>query len=268
MEENNFDLPTLKAVKKTTYNAIVNKAHLNINPENSPLMKDKGPRSQSSKRIGNFVPCLRPQKSRFIPAPLKLNKDDKVLINKEKDENNKQMSEDEIEIIDHEDDDDEDSSSVSSSEINSSDEDIEKIKQKEDQIREEKNFKNSSSSVHEKIEDVIYEKEYEDYELIMNEMKNYENSDKFNIEINKSFKILRKKLSQIRAKVNKNRYKETEEVIHNNLKNTFNIGLKKHEKYNEKPVSKYTSINIFENKDNSKSKSRTIFEVLSSSKKN
>ena len=118
-EEISFNLPILKAVKKTTYNGKINKARLNINPGGSPIQKSLA-RSQSFKKILNFVPRLKPRKSTFVPTPLKLN-----IVNKEKDDNDKQLSGDEIEFIDSE---SSSSSSLSSSNMNNTSEEEEKDK--------------------------------------------------------------------------------------------------------------------------------------------
>ena len=128
-EEISFNLPILKAVKKITYNVVVNKARLNINPENTPIQKIIA-RSKSFKKIDNFVPKLKPKKSTFIPTPLRL-----TTVNKEKDDNEKQLSGDEIKFIDS----DSSSSSVSSSDMDNSCEEEENDK--------EKNLKNEIKEV-------------------------------------------------------------------------------------------------------------------------
>jgi hypothetical protein len=240
MDEIENHLPKLKAAKKTTYSAIVSQVHLNINPENEPIKNVGGPRSQSFKKIAAFVPNLKPKKSTFIPPALKLNLQNK-LPSKEKDDTeiDKQMSEDEIEIIDNS---SSSSCSISSSDMeneNESNEDFEK-KDTENKIENNNKFK-------------------------LEEIKEFLDDEEQNIEINKNMKNLRRKMSQIKARVViKN--KESEETIHDKFKNNFDIGLKD-EKENEVNTL-HGSINRSEHKkNNEKPKTKSIFEVLASGKK-
>ena len=241
MDEIKNHLPKLKAAKKTTYSAIVSQVHLNINPENEPIKNVGGPRSQSFKKIAAFVPNLKPKKSTFIPPALKLNLQNK-LPSKEKDDIgiDKQMSEDEIEIIDNS---SSSSCSISSSDMeneNESNEDFEK-KETENKIENNNKFK-------------------------LEEIKEFLDDEEQNIEINKNMKNLRRKMSQIKARVViKN--KESEETIHDKFKNNFDIGLKDYEKENEVNTL-HGSINRSEHKkNNEKPKTKSIFEVLASGKK-
>lgn len=243
MEEIINHLPKLKTVKKTTYSAIVNQTHLNINPENEPIKNVGGPRSQSFKKIIAFVPNLKPKKSTFIPPALKLNLLNK-LPSKEKDDTDfdKQISEDEIEIIDNS---SSSSCSISSSEMENENESSEEIEKKDtkDKVENNNNFKL------EKIKEFLDDDKEESIEIKIN-MKN-----------------LRRKMSQIKAKVGIIKNKESEETVHDKFKNNFDIGLKAYEKENEVNTL-HGSINRSEHKKyNEKPKIKSIFEVLSSGKK-
>ena len=241
MEEIKSHLPKLKAAKKTTYSAIVNQVHLNINPENEPIKNVGGPRSQSFKKIASFVPNLKPKKSTFIPPVLKLNLQNK-LPSKEKDDTeiDKQMSEDEIEFIDNS---SSSSCSISSSDMENENESIEDFEKKDTENKIENNNK-----------------------FKLEEIKEFLDDEEQNIEINKNMKNLRRKMSQIKARVViKN--KESEETIHDKFKNNFDIGLKDYEKENEVNTL-HGSINRSEHKkNNEKPKTKSIFEVLASGKK-
>ena len=241
MEEIKSHLPKLKAAKKTTYSAIVSQVHLNINPENEPIKNVGGPRSQSFKKIAAFVPNLKPKKSTFIPPVLKLNLQNK-LPSKEKDDTeiDKQMSEDEIEFIDNS---SSSSCSISSSDMENENESIEDFEKKDTENKIENNNK-----------------------FKLEEIKEFLDDEEQNIEINKNMKNLRRKMSQIKARVViKN--KESEETIHDKFKNNFDIGLKDYEKENEVNTL-HGSINRSEHKkNNEKPKTKSIFEVLASGKK-
>ena len=243
MEEIKNHLPKLKTVKKATYSGIVNTALLNINPENEPIKNVGGPRSQSFKKIVTFVPNLKPKKSTFIPPALKLNLLNK-LSNKEKDDTDidKQISGDEIEIIDN-------SSSSSSCSISSSDMENENESNEEFEKKdtEDKNDNNNKFK--------------------LKEIKEFLNDDEEeNIEINKNMKNLRRKMSQIKARVIiKN--KESEGTIHDKFKNKYDIGLKDYEKENDVNTLHGSIIRSEHKKNNKKPKTKSIFEVLSSGKK-
>ena len=66
MEEIISNIQIIKTIKKVTYCGIINKAHLNINPENAPIRNYI--RSHSSKKLTKFVPKLQPKKSTLIPT--------------------------------------------------------------------------------------------------------------------------------------------------------------------------------------------------------
>ena len=68
-------------------------------------------------------------------------------------------------------------------------------------------------------------------------------------------------MCQIKIRIGSNKFKETEEIIHDEFRNNFDIGLKKFEK--EKEFNLYGSVNYFENKENIKPKGRSIFDVIS-----
>lgn len=252
MNEIKINFQILKAVKKNTYNGIINQAKLNINPENAPIQKMSVPRSQSFKKIPNFVPKLKPKKSAFIPAPLKLNNLSPCHKKKKEDDFNKQNSDDEIEIISNSD------SSLSSSDMeNSFIEDTDKKINKDDLI-----LQNCSTNFIEDLE--LKDKDDGCDSFQLNEIKEVNENDEDNVEMNKNMKLLRKKMAQIKARTGINKFKETEEFIHEKFKKNFNIGLKNNEKEGKLKDNLHISINIFEKK---KPKSKSIFEVLSVSKK-
>ena len=230
-------LPQLKAVKKTTYNSIIYQSYLN--PENTPIELKESYKSQSFKKITNFIPQMRPRKSTFAPKPLKLNTDKKHISKKEDDEE-KQMTGDEIKIIDS-------SSSLSSSDINFSDDNS------ENKIN---GHKTTSPDMKVKFESDLKDNNDDNDSFYLEEDKN--------TGANENIKILRKKMCQIKIRVGPNKFKETEEIIHDEFKSNFDIGLKKYEK--EKEINLYNSVNCFENKENIKPKCRSIFEVISLSK--
>ena len=251
MNEIKMNFQVLKAAKKTTYNGVINQIKLNIDPENSPIQKMYAHRSQSFKKIQNFVPTLKPKKSTFFPAPLKLNNLSPCHKLKKEDDFDKQISDDEF-ISDSD-------SSISSSDMeNSSKEDTEQIKNKIGII-----FKKSSTIFTEDLD--LKDKEDEDEDddsdsFILNEIKEVNENDEDNIEMNKNMKIFRKKMAQIKVKARNKKFKETEEIISEKFKNKFNIGLKNNEKNGKFKDNFHISINIFEKK---KPKSKFIFEVLS-----
>ena len=247
MEELITNIQIIKAVKKVTYSGIINKAHLNINPENTKIRNYI--RSHSSQKLTRFVPKLQPKKSTLIPTPLKLNIQNNINIKKKDDDDEKQLSEDENNGKDS-------FSSITSSDINnSSAEEIENENEKE---------KNKDKNT---LCNILERKESDSLENV--------NIDAFNlnnIEENKNMKAVRRKMSQIRAKVGKNVSKETKDIINDNFKNIFDIGLKKDDdkKVNKTPKL-HGSISFFgENKNNNiRPRTKSIFEVLSnSSKKN
>ena len=244
----------IKAVKKNTYNAIINHVHININPDNSPIKKMIVPRSQSVKKITKFVPIIKPRKSTFVPTPLKLNKDNKEF-NKEKE----QLSEDEIEIIEN----DSSLSSISSSDMDSSDENTKKEHEREKEKEKGKEKiqkipvgKISSCNVINNIDSKDFEEEIE-YEIYL--FENKENFEKLN-----KLRLIRRKLSQIRVKAGTIKFKETQEIIHDNFKNNYNIGLDDDIEIDNEPNNNiYVSIS---QKAGSNHKPKSIFEVLSVSK--
>ena len=260
MEENDLNLHILKAVKKTTYNAVINKS-LNINPENSPI-KTGFTRSHSFKKILNFVPQLKPRKSTFIPTPLKLNNNNNL--NKIKEDDEKKLSGDEIQFIDSD-----SSSSLSSSDMNNTSEEgkDKDDKKNENEIKKQLVFDNKNVSVNiEKIESNIDIDDDCD-SLYLNEIKDNTDTGKKNKKPI-GMKNMRKKMSQIRAKIEYNKFKETEGVIHDNFKENYDIGLKKYEKEEDYHSNFHGSLNVMESKKKGKkiSQPKSIFEVLSNSK--
>ena len=244
------NIPIIKAVKKVTYSGIINKAHLNINPENAPIPKYI--RSHSSQKLTRFVPKLQPKKSTLIPTPLKLNLQNNLTRQKKDDDDDeKQLSEDEIENNGN----DSFFSNTSSDMNNSSVEEIEIENNKEKNKNKDKNG----------LYNIIEKKESGSLEN--------ENIDNFNLNDiggNKNMRAARRKMSQIRAKVGKNMSKETKDIINDNFKTIFDIGLKKDkdEKVNLTPKLD-GSIKLGDEIKNINTKPRTksIFEVLSNSTK-
>lgn len=262
MEDLSLNVPIIKAVKKVTHSGIVKKARLTLNPENDPVQGFI--RSQSFKNITKFVPRIMPRKSTFIPTPLKLNNHDNI-IHKKKDEDEKQLSEDEVKIIESE-----SAGSLASSDINNSsneeiEEQINKNKDKEDNkkkeddkdINKDKDNNNTLNNNIEKIEPLNIENDADS--LNLNDMEEH-----------KSLRAVRRKMSLIRVKAGKIKSKETKDIISDNLKNAFDFDLKKTEKKEGETIrpKMHASMNFFgENKSNVKQKTISIFEVLSSSKK-
>lgn len=258
-------LTMLKAVKKTTYNEVINQANRKIISSNSPNKNEEIHRSYSFKLIKNFVPKLRPKKSTFVPTPLKLNNKSNISVNfslsKEKDDNDKQLSGNEIEILDESDSSNYSSSSMSSSDVYLSEQDSEHSKG--EMLRIEPIKKNSTCFTIDKIESKDTE-ENDCNSFILNEVKdNCKTGEKHN----KNIKLLRKKMSQIKARVGKHKFKETEEILHENFKNNFHLGIKKFEKEDDKNTL-HGSLNVFgyQKMDDKKPKTRSIFEILSISK--
>lgn len=253
MNEIKMNFQILKAIKKTTYNGIINQARLNINPENAPIQKITVPRSQSFKKIPNFVPKLKPKKSAFIPAPLKLNNLNNLssFHSKKEEDFDKQMSDDEIEIISNESSD----SSISSSDMENSlnEENTDKKDNKIGLM-----FKNSSTNFIEDLDLKDKDNNYDSFKL--NEIKEVAGNDEENIDTNKNMKLFRKKMAQIKIKAGIYKFKETNEFIHEKYKNNYNIGLKNNEKEGKFKDNLHISLNLFQNK---KPKSKSIFEVLS-----
>ena len=234
METINESLPLLKAVKKTTFNSVISQSYKNH--VNSPPKFKNSFKSQSFKRILNFVPKLKPKKSTFAPTPLILNTNKKHISEKD-DYDEKQMTGDEIKVIDS-------SSSISSSDINISDEDS------ENKIKEDKN---TSPEINAKMETDLKENSSNSDSFYLEEAKN--------TDTNENIKILRKKMSQMKFRIGLNKFKESEEVIHDEFRNNFHIGLKEYKK--EKEINLYGSVNFFENQKSIKPKGRSIFEVIS-----
>ena len=256
MDEIKLSFPVLKAVKKTTYNSINKQVNFKLNEDK---IKKFIKRSNSYKKITNFVPNLKPKKSTFMPTPLILNADNKVL--KEKDDfENKQLSEDENESFD----DESSCSSLSSSDMNSS--------INEEDLDEEKNKGQTNEPL---LKKYIIEKtpskgiERNNDSFNLNEIKEcVELEENENNEKNKNMKGLRKKMSQIKAKVDIVKFKEAKDIISNNFKNNFDFGSTKDEEVSYSG-NLHFSRNIFEKKNsNFKPKSKSIFEVISLAKQN
>lgn len=246
MEEIKDQFTIVKAVKKSTHNSVISKINEKINTDNEPVLKKDNFRIQSFKKITKFVPQLKPKKSTFMPTPLKLNFNKCSNVEEEEEEKDKQKSDDEIQIIDNED--------LSSVLSNSSSEDdtinlkkpiIDKEKKEKKYIRKE--FQVSSFNV--------LEMGPKDIEIKENKMSN------------SNLKIIRKKMSQLKAKAEINKFKETEEIVSTNFKKHFDFDMKDNE--NEDKTNIYKSINFFDSKKNINeiTKTKSIFEVLSNGKK-
>ena len=242
MEEIISNIQIVKAVKKVTYSGIINKAHLSINPENAPIRKFI--RSHSSKKVTTFVSKLQPKKSTLIPTPLKLNLQNNITHKKKDNDDEKQLSEDEIENNGND-----SFSSISSSDMNNSSDE-----EKENEYEKDKD-KNTLCHIIEKEE---------------SDSLNNDNIDSFNLndtEGNKNMRAARRKMSLIRAKAEKNKSKETKDIINDNLKNIYDIGLKKSEDKNENLTPKLHGSICFgdENKNINRPRTKSIFEVISNS---
>lgn len=248
MEEIKSNFHRLKAVKKATYIGIIKHTKFNLNSESEPI-KINAFRSQSFKRITNFVPNIKPRKSSFVPTPFQLNKQNDN--SHKEDELEKQLSDNEIKIVEN----NSSSSSLSSSQLNNSlGEEMDKEDKRKSNIIEPIK-KNSSCNIIEKISSNNIEKE-DDF-LYLNENRNEE--------VNKNMKALRKKMSNIKAKVGIFKYKETEEIVSDNLKKNFDVGLKKYEKEEANiPTNLHGSVKFCTNNNTllTKEKSKSIFEVL------
>ena len=259
MEDLSLNIPIIKAVKKTTYSGRIKKARLNINPENAPVQGYT--RSQSFKNITRFVPRIMPRKSTFVPTPLKLNK-------KKEDEDEKQLSEDEVKIIESD-----SSDSVAFSDLNnSSDEEAKNEKGKKKHINKNKVKNIEKEKDKEKEDDKEINKD--NVNICINlekiEFNNIENdADLFNLNDNEEHKNLRaarRKMSQIKAKAGKIKFKEAKDIISDNFKNSFDIDLKENDQPEEYLTPKmHASVNFFG--ENNKPKTKSIFDVLSNSKK-
>ena len=77
------------------------------------------------------------------------------------------------------------------------------------------------------------------------------------------------KMMQIKSKAGIIKYKETEESVHDTFKNNFHIDLKNYEEEEGVPNYLHIPINKFDifKKDKSEHKAKSIFEILSISKK-
>ena len=159
----------------------------------------------------------------------------------------KQLSDDEFILNEHSS--DSDSSSISSSDMENS------------------SMENSEEKKYKKVES---RKNLDFDALNLNEIKELsENEENQNNDVNKNMKILRKKMMQIKSKAGIIKYKETEESVHDTFKNNFHIGLKNFEEEEDLPNYLHISTNKFDffKKDKSEPKVKSIFEILSISKK-
>ena len=257
MEDLSLNMPIIKAVKKATYSGLINKTNLNLNLDNSPVQSYN--RSKSYKKLTKFVPRIMPRKSTFVPPPLKLNETINNNIHKKiENEDEKQLSEDEIKIIDSD-----SSDSLASSELNnSSDEEIKKEKNKnenkvKDKEKEDNKETNNDKDNLGKIE--LNNKENDIDSLNLNDIEEYKN-----------LRAFRRKMSQIKSKAVKIKSKESKDIISDNFKIEFDIGLKKADEQEEVLTPKLHASEKFfgENNSNNNQNTKSIFEILSSSKKN
>ena len=259
MEDLSLNIPIIKAVKKVTYSGIIKKARLNLNPENAPVQGYT--RSQSFKNITRFVPRIMPRKSTFVPTPLKLNK-------KKEDEDEKQLSEDEVRIIDSD-----SSDSIASSDLNnSSDEEGKYQKGKKKNINKNKIKNLEKENDKEKEDDKEIKKENDNLcinleKIELNKIEN--DADSLNLNDNeehKNLRAVRRKMSQIKARAGKIKSNEMKDIISDNFKNAFDIDLKTDDQPELYLTPKmHASVNCFG--ENNKPKTKSIFDVLSNSKK-
>ena len=241
MEEIISNIQIIKAVKKETFCGVVNKAHLNLNPENAPIRNFI--RSHSSKKLTKFVPKLQPKKSTIIPTPLKLNIQNK----KDDDDDEKKLSEDDINNGN------DSLSSIASSDINNSS--AEDIENEKDKIKDKD--KNTLCNIIEKKESDSLEDDIDSFNL--NDIKG-----------NKNMKADKRKMLQKKEKVCKNISKEAKNIINDNVENIFDINPKKNdeEKVYFAPKSQGSiSFNDCNKNTNIRPSAKSIFEVLSNSTK-
>ena len=264
MEEEDLELSIKKTVKKTTFSGIIDAAKYNLK-NTSPIKKFGVLRSQSVKKVTVFVPHLKPRKSTFVPTPLKLSQNFNVNTIKKEKEDNKQLSDDEIEIIGNS---NSSHSSVSSSDLGNSS----KEENSEEIIKTKPIMKNDHAPEKIKTKSILKNNDVpEDKKVYSNKLEETFDSfasgeEKINEEINNTIKTLRRKMSHVKSKA-KIKNKETDETLPNNLIKNFDLELKNEDKSNNAIHDYHCSVNLFPTL-NPKPKPKSIFEVISHSNKN
>ena len=262
MKEEDLELPIRSVIKKTTFNGEISPSKYNLK-NSSPIKKLDVLRSHSAKKITIFVPHLKPRKSTFVPTPLKLSQNFNVNSIKKEKEDNKQLSDDEIEIIGNS---NSSHSSVSSSDLgNSSNEE-----NLEEKIKTNPIMKNNDIPEEIKAKSIL--KNFDvpgDKKIYSNKLEETFDSfasgeEKINEDVNNTIRTLRRKMLHMKSKA-KIKNKETDETLPNNLLKNFDLELKKEDKSNN--IHDYhCSVNLFPT-PNQKPKPKSIFEVISHSNK-
>ena len=264
MEEEDSGFSIKKVVKKTTFSGIIDPSKYNLS-STSPIKKFRGLRSNSVEKITIFVPHLKPRKSTFVPTPFKLSQNFNVNQIKKEKEDNKQLSDDEIEIIGNS---NSSHSSVSSSDLEnfSKEENSEEIIKTKpilknddapEQIKTKSILKNNNVPGDNKIYSNILEETFDSFAT---------GEEKINEDVINSIRNLRRKMSHVKSKaIIKN--KETDETLPDNLIKNFDLELKKENKSNNNIHDYHCSVNFIPT-INPKPKPKSIFEVISHSNKN
>lgn len=243
MEDHDLALSIKKIVKKVTFSEVFDDSKFNLK-NTSPIKKSGLSRSHSDKKITVFVPRLKPRKSTFVPNPFKLSQNFNLNSIKKEKEDKKQLSDDEIEIIDNS---NSSHSSISSSDLNSFKEDPE-IKNKAKSTLKKNDIPESKKMYSNKLE--------ETFDSFAS------GEEKINEDIYSSMRFLRRRMSHMKSKT-KIKNKETDETLPDNLIKNFDLELKKEDKKNNDIKEYHYSLNLFPPKP----KTKSIFEVISHSTK-
>ena len=251
MEEQDLSPSIKKTIKKTNFSGVINAYKYNLY-YTSPVKRVGGLRSQSVKKITVFVPQLKPMKSTFVPAPLKLSPNLNFKSMKKEKEDKKQLSDDEIDIISN-------NSSSSHSSFSSSDFDnLEKDENPEEKIKNKPVLKENKIGGGKKVYSNKFDETYDSFPS---------GDEKINEDIFNSIRILRRKMSHMKSKA-KIKHRETDDTLPNNLIKNFDLELKNEDKDKNNIQKEYHySVNVFSN-INIKPKTKSIFEVISHSNKN
>lgn len=215
-EENHFER---YKQKKHTYQ--IDNIKFNLKKSFDKPQNKKNLRCYSTKLFINFVPKITPKKSFCKPTFFQLNEEEK------KNENDKSFELAKIESCDEY-----ENESVDSSSIMSSSSDINK---------EEKNDTQMHTPLQNENENLIKseQKEYNEDIFYFPEIKKDSNADEYdNLAYKKKYsmhekdekeengiKSMRKEMSKIKSKNVLTKCKETEEIINQNMKNNFHIGI-------------------------------------------
>lgn len=264
--------------KKNTFQFEANQ--LNLHKKLGQLQKPKRQKCFSTKILINFVPKITPKKSFCKPTFFQLNKD-------EENENEKSFELDKISSCSEMDDDSNDksssisSSSSPSSEIESCDEEENNFTNKENQNKS--NFKlddNNNQNLEKKFALSHTSSKKEDNEISIDEYENLrakehkQSMNDYETKEKSSLKDLRKEMSKVKSKATDVKFKETEEIINQKMKNNYDIGnvnkkLDFEEENNNKPNNEAKkSLNLLQNNYKS-DRSFSILDILTiNNKKN